>query len=430
MKREIAPEIITNMDFKLMSYQVHQFDNGCMLYNFPYSDVAVSKIDFIFPAGTWYQTQAMQSYFTAKMLTEGTTKMSDEQIAIILDEFGASLNVSIGKDRTIVSLYCLNRNLDNLLPIVHEILTNSCFPEKQLNILLQNQKQEFIINLERVSFLASRALDNAIWGSNHPYGKIAEIEDFDKINSFVLSEFFKTQYNFNECKIVWTGEFDNDIFKKLENFFGREYYKFSSMQDIEHTNIKNERNSIYIEKENAKQSAIAIGCEFPLATHKDNIKLSILNTVFGGYFGSRLMKNIREDKGYTYGIGSGIITNLKSSKFYISTQVKAENTDDAIREINKEILRLQTEKIDDFELKLVKNYLFGNIMQTLDGPFSQSLFCIRAIDFKLNPKKRLDDMSLTIKNITKEELIETANQYLRIENLKYIIAGKKQENTI
>jgi len=430
MKREIAPEVTTNMDFKLMPYQVHQFANACMLYHFPYSDVAVSKIDFIFPAGSWYQTQALQSFFTAKMLTEGTSKKTDEQIALVLDEYGASLNVSVGKDNTVISLYCLNRTLDKVLPIVHELITDSCFPEKQLNNLLQNQKQEFIVNLERVSFLASRALDNTVWGNNHPYGRIAEIDDFDKINSYVLQEFFKTQYNFSECKIVWTGEFDIEKLKSIEKYFGYNDYKFSTNPNIDFSINENQESIKYIERPNAKQSAIAIGREFPLATHEDYIDLSFLNTILGGYFGSRLMKNIREDKGYTYGIGSGILTNLRSSKFFISTQVKAEHTNDTINEINKEIIKLQTEEVDDFELNLVKNYLFGNIMQTLDGPFSQSLFCIRAIEFKLNPQKRLDELSATIKNITKKQIIETANKYLNTNDLKYIITGKKQENTI
>lgn len=424
MFREFAPEVTTNLDFELMEYYTHKFRNNCSLFHFPYSDFELTKVNFIFSAGKWQQSQSLVSYFTAKMLTEGTHKLTDEQIATQFDELGASIIINSGADDVNISICCINRNIEKALSLFHEIITNSCFPEKQLSIMLQNHKQEFLINLDRVSFIANREIYKAIYGIKHPYGKINEIDDYDKINSTLIFEFYKKHYCFDNCKIVWTGSLSNTNLHFLENHFG---VTTTNAQISEKNFLLNPNNkeTIFIEKENVKQSAISIGKEFPLKTHKDFIKLSFVNTILGGYFGSRLMKNIREEKGLTYGIGSGIISNKKSSNFYISTQVNAENTILAINEIKNEIVKLQTELVDDFELELVRNYLFGIITQTLDGPFSQSQFCILAIDSNLNPKDRLRQIIEDFKNIDKQTIIELANKYLDIKTLKYIIVGKK-----
>jgi predicted Zn-dependent peptidase len=121
---------------------------------------------------------------------------------------------------------------------------------------------------------------------------------------------------------------------------------------------------------NGVQGAIRIGRHFPNRNHPDYTPMRVLNALFGGYFGSRLMTNIREDKGYTYGIYSSLTPEKEGGSMVVTTETGTAVVEDAIKEVYKEMELLRQEPVDDEELLLVKNYLLGSILGDLDGPFS------------------------------------------------------------
>ena len=157
--------------------------------------------------------------------------------------------------------------------------------------------------------------------------------------------------------------------------------------------------------------------------NEDYIKLQILNTVLGGYFGSRLMKNIREDKGFTYGIGSAIIPLKNSAYFFISAETGSDVTFQAVEEIYKELRKLKEQPIPIEELDLVKNYKTGEIMRSLDGPFAISDLTKLTIQFDLDADYFSKYISV-IRNITSSELQDLAIKYFNENDLYELIVGK------
>jgi len=424
MDRTKQPDIASNFQFKLMDYNRHVFENGCVLLNFPYAVLPVAKIDFIFPAGKKYQTSPLIASYANKMLMEGTASMNQQQIAGGFEIQGATVNTFIQDDYAFVTTYCTKNNADNVLELLYQILEESVFPEEQLQILTHNDKQEHLVNLKKVSFLARRAFVKSLFPEKYPYAVFAEENDYDRINRNHLVDFHKTNYSFSNCIIVWTGEIEPSSFQLLESLFGKGKKNENSVSEPKMTFEAPLPHRCNIEVADALQSAVYAGCHLPGPHHEDYHDLSILNTILGGYFGSRLMKSIREEKGYTYGIGSGIVSNKHASYLLIGTQVKAEHTEDTVNEINKEIIRLQTEHIPPEELDLVKNYVTGNLLQGLDGPFAQSKFFISAHKHGIDAQVLLEKISSSIRQITPKIIIQLANNYLKTEQLFYSVSGQ------
>jgi predicted Zn-dependent peptidase len=171
------------------------------------------------------------------------------------------------------------------------------------------------------------------------------------------------------------------------------------------------------------QSAIRVGKELFNRHHTDYAGMQVLNTVLGGYFGSRLMKNIREDKGYTYGIGSMIISLHHSGYFVIASEVGTGVTKKAVKEVFVEINRLRNELIPENELSLVKNYIMGQIIRMFDGPFATADTIKSILEYGLD-FDYYDRTIETIMGITAVELRDLANKYLKPETFTEIIAGK------
>jgi predicted Zn-dependent peptidase len=361
------------------------------------------------------------------MLLEGTCKKNHLQIAEELEISGATVHIDVNEDFACFSLMCSTENIPDVLPLVHHVLHESVFPEEQLRIITANDKQDYLTNLQKVSFLARRQLFISLFTNNHPYTLFAEEKDFDNIRCNDLIEFYKAHYNIGQMIVVWTGIFSSE---NLDLFTGL----FGSTSSIPEEPEKPEFRSAFsgqkrnnIELENAKQSAIYLGCVVPGVEHPDHFNLIFCNTVLGGYFGSRLMKNLREVKGYTYGIGSNIINYDHLSVFMIGTQVKAEHTEDSIHEINKELLRLQTNTIDQKELALVRNYLAGTLLQSIDGPFAQSGFMTNLIRRNMEPQEYLQNFLTSIRQITPEAIKLITIKYLPKNNLIYSVSGKIKE---
>ncbi len=425
LNRTIQPEIKTDFKFELLKHDRFQFSNGCTLYNFPYDVLPVCKIDFFFPAGKKHQKRPLQAHYTGKMLFEGTSAKTQEQIAAEIDFMGASLNSVVNEDYTHITSLALNRQIPEILTLIHHLLTDSLFPEEQLRILTENDKQEFLVNNERVQYIARRNLFQTMFTESHPFGKHAVAYDYETISSSELRDFFDHYYDMSRCIIVWTGTMSSKHFHILEQLFGNLSLSPNNESATVEVNIPNINASRINEvKQGASQSAIMIGRIFPCITEPDHYPLNFVSTILGGYFGSRLMKNIREEKGYTYGIGSTIIPYQDLSVFMIGSQVKAEYTEEAVTEINREILRLQSEPVPEKELELVRNYLYGTLMQNLDGPFAQSKFHSLALKQGIVPEILLKNIIDSIKQTDKNTILQLSNTYFNIKQLFYSVAGQ------
>ncbi len=396
-------------------------ENKIPLYKINAGDQNLVRIEFIFKNVNWDASKPLQTSVVNAMLTEGTNSLTASEIVSKIDYYGAFLQTDSNMDYSSVSLYSLNKHLANTLPVLKDILTDSVFPEKELATFVKNQKQKLRVNLERNDFLARRAFNKLVFG-NTLYGYSSEESDFDKLKREDLLDFFRKMYHPENCTIVIAGKVDTNTTQLINNLFGNWYSDASfTANNFEFKSSKGEL--VLVEKDEALQSAIRLGILTVNRTHSDYAGLQVLNTVLGGYFGSRLMANIREDKGYTYGIGSANVSYLQMGAFFIASEVGVDVCKNTLEEIQKEIQLLRTELVPEEELSLVKNYLMGSILGSLENAFSHAEK-FKSIYFSGLDYDYYDKYIETIKTISAEELKYLANTYLNYEDFSKVVVGK------
>jgi zinc protease len=425
LNRTQAPEFKTIDKIDIIKAKEQFLDNGIPVYTIDAGSQELTRVEFIFKAGMFYQDRTLVASTANTLLENGTSKHNALQLSEGIDFYGSFLELGVGQDYSCVTLYSLNKYLNESLVYVEEILKDSVFPQNEMEIHLTNKKQKHQINSQKVSHLARRRFSELLFGEKHPYGRDVKLEDFDTLKQKEVLDFYKDHYNSKNCFVVVAGHLPKDLFKTLNDHFGKEAWGqqkniTSSSPAVQTT--PQQKN--LVEKSDAIQSAIRVGRILFNKTHPDYFKFQVLNTILGGYFGSRLMANIREDKGYTYGIGSGLNSLSYSGYFYIGTEVGADVTKNALEEIYKEIKKLREEPVSPDELETVRNYILGQFLRSVDGPFSL------AEKFKAIKEFGLDYSYYTnyfaaVKSVTPKELQDLANKYLQEKDLIECVAGKK-----
>lgn len=423
LDRKQQPDYKSIENFNIIKAKKAKLDNDIPVYYINAGTQDLVKIDFIFNSGSWFQNKKLVASTTNSMFLEGTKTQNSQQIAEKLDFLGAYVQNEVNKHFGTITLYILNKYLTQGLEIISDILKNPVFPEKELNTLLKNRLQNFVINNKKTEKLARVYFNEKIFGSNHPYGIRYFEEDFTNVTRNDLVEFYQKYYNFNNCNILISGKIDDFHLIELNNFFGKE--KLS-----ENINLKEHKVDIqpsaekifYEEKKDAFQTALRIGKSTINMLHPDFNGLHVVNTIFGGYFGSRLMSNIREDKGFTYGIGSGLGSLLKSGYFVIVSEVKKEVREEAIKQIYIELDRMKNELVPEEELTIVKNYMLGDVLRGFDGAFSLSDAFKSLFEYNLD-YDYYDNYINTIKNITSEEIQRLSEKYLQKETMFEVSVG-------
>ena len=421
--RKQAPEFraIDNMNLLRPAHQ--KLDNGCNVFCFNSGDQELVRIEWIFGNQRFNPEKPLLNVAVNTMLTEGTSKLNTAQIADKVDFYGAFLQVDYGYDNSVVTLYSLNKHLQHTLPVLKDILTDSIFPEKELETYIRNQQQKLQVSMQKNDFLARRAFNKALYGDT-AYGLGADADTFKTLHREDMLAHFKQMYQPSNCTIIISGKIEPEILQLITNTFDKDWTNGDVKSDTSQPEIEPAAEHFYFtEKPDALQSAIRMGLPVINRNHPDFPLLQVLNTVLGGYFGSRLMANIREDKGYTYGIGSGISSLKHAGAMFIATEVGADVCKAAITEIEKEIELLKTELISEEELSLVRNYMLGSLLGSLENVFSHA-DKFKNLYFAGLDYDYYDKYVDAVKTVTAIRLKELANEYLDFDEFYKVIVGK------
>jgi len=423
LNRNTAPEFQTIQSFDIVKAKKTLLDNGIELYTINAGTQDIVKLDIILKSGIWFQPKPLVASFTNSMLQEGTKKYAAKEIAEKLDFYGAYFQPITELDNSILSLLSLNRFLDGTLELFSEILKNPVFPQQEFDILVNKRKQNFKLETEKTKVLAKRKFNELLFGKSHPYSNFYELDDFDRINTEDLKHYHKNVYSPKNCWIIAAGKINQNTIHKINQTFGQSDWGKNEKSNLLKFELNSTAQKAKVEKKDAVQSAIRIGKMLVNKTHPDYLKLQVVNTILGGYFGSRLMSNIREEKGYTYGIGSIIESLHETGYFAIITEVGSDVTEQAIHEIYKEIERLRTEKVAEEELQRVKNYVLGEMLKNFDGPFALSDTYRSVLDYKLD-FDYFQHIYNSIMHITSDDVLRLANTYFDPETMTQVVAGK------
>lgn len=421
INRKKPPKIVdaVNFDLRLKEAEKYSLDNGIDVYAINAGAEEVLSVEWVFFAGNWQEEQNLVAATTNFLLRNGTTSRSAFQINEHFEYYGSYLNRACYNETANITLHCLNKHIGELLPVVKELIMDSVFPNEELDIYKQNMKQRLKVNLKKSEFVAGRLIDVYLFGEKHPYGKYSSLEDFDALKKEDLLPYYENYYQQGKLILFVAGRIPADMGSQLNKHFG----------DLPN-NLRGVKQNIVIPETQKKwritndadgvQGSIRIARPFPNRHHPDFLKVQVLNALFGGFFGSRLMSNIREDKGYTYGINSYLQNHIHESAWMVSTEAGKDVSEATIEEVYKEMKLLREELVDDEELLLVRNYLMGGILGDLDGPFQVIARWKNLVLNGLTSQYFYDSIN-TIRTISAEELQSLANKYLQPEEFYELV---------
>ncbi len=426
LDRTQAPPFRAIQTVQLPAVENHVLANGIPLHLIAVQQQPVLRVEVIMEAGTWYEQQSLgTAFFALKMLSEGTKTRSSAQISEEFDRYGAFLELSTGPDRASLVVYCLTKHLASILPLVQELLTEPTFPEKELADLRNITGQNLRVNLEKTSYLAGMRFREAIFGQEHPYGRTQQLAVVEGMIRDAIVDFYERVIRNQPFRVLLAGQASMTEVDLINQTLGQLSVSGLKPNPTYTDNLLTAPvDPILVEKPASLQSSIRVGRRLFSRHHPDFMKTLVMNEILGGYFGSRLMKNIREEKGFTYGISSNIASFRHTGYFLIGTDVKKEFTQQTLDEIRKEINRMQTELVPANELETVTNYMAGEFVGSLNTPFEiADRYKVILLDGL--PDDFLTNYVTNLRAVTPEAIRDAANQYLQAEDLLEVVVGSR-----
>ncbi|UXP33249.1 insulinase family protein [Reichenbachiella agarivorans] len=397
-----------------------KLDNHIPLYMINAGVQPVFKLELVLSSGAWYESKRALSWFTAKMLLEGSKRRSGKEISEAIDSLGAFIEVSPGFDDVSIEIYGVNKTFDQVLELFREILLEPTFPADSLATLQSIRKDQLKVNDGKNDMLASKKMREALYGVAHPYGYGLKASDIDCIDLEDVVGYYHNDL-FNQAKLYLSGKIDDQMITQVKQQFvtlpnqTKDSLSFDTIGQSE----------IYVERKESLQSSLRMAWHIPDKGAEGYFDYLLTNTFLGGYFGSRLMKNIREEKGYTYGISSYPLHLNHGSFAVISTDIKAEHTLDTLSEIKKELDLLKFKGVDADEIETVSNYLAGSFLSSIDTPFQlMKMF------------KKINDHGLTydyyeqyfraLQQVNSEQIQQGIEKYFDMDAVHVSIVGIKK----
>lgn len=423
LDRTQAPKYEIIKSIKFPRPERVSLDNGVDLHVINVGDQPVLRLECIFEGGAWTENVDGASHFAIKMLSEGTEIMSSSQISEAFDSIGAFVELNHTADRTGIMVYCLAKFLPQVLPVVRDLIGEATLPEKEWKDLQNITLQNFRVNQQKTSWVASNEFRRLLFGGDHPYGRM---QNEDQIVAFERSD-AKDYYekNIKNCqfRVILSGQVSSQAIGLVNTYLGqiKGLSPFERKPGVDPSIAPSELFS-HLVKSESLQSSLRIGQKLFTRSHPDYFKMLVANEILGGYFGSRLMKNIREEKGLTYGISSHVISLRNEGYFMIGADVANEFTNQALEEIEKEIRTLQHELVPDHELQNVKNFMTGEFAGSLNTAFEvadrQKILILDNL-----PDDFFERFVDQIHETSAEDILQVASTHLKIENMIKVVAG-------
>ena len=419
LDRTVAPnfQTIQTVDFPEPAQLF--LDNGMPLYVINLGEQPVVRLEVVFEAGTWFDTQEGVSFFTLKMLSEGTRHHSSAQISEQFDEIGAFADFNHSADRANVTVYGLAKHLAQILGITQELLNEATFPEQEFETLKNVSLQNLQVNLEKNSYVASTTFRQRIFGQNHPYGRSQNEPAIAQLTSQHLRDFYTQRILNQPFKVFLSGKITPKEISLVNQYLGQQPV-ISNSEVVPQYDAVSDKAPFLADKPDSVQSSVRLGRRLFTRQHPDFYPFMVCNEVLGGYFGSRLVKNIREEKGLTYGISSGLGLLRRDGFWVINADVKKESVQEVFDEIEKEIAELQTNLVPADELETVKNYLSGEFAGALNTPF-EIADRVRLMVLEKLPLDFYSRHIASLRAVTPEEIRAMAQQYWQSEDLLRVV---------
>lgn len=421
VNRKKGPVInkITKLEIPPVNREI--LSNGTELIEVNMGTQNLVQCEILYKGGRISENKKGVSRATARLLKEGTPNFSSSEVAEKVDFYGANISSGASLDYSYAKIFTLSKYFGNILPILLDVIDKPTFPEKELEKYKANSIQKLHVENAKSELVAYKAITESLYGKDHPYGYNSSEEIYNDLKRQDLVDYYTSNYGSDNRIIILSGKISKEIRNEVIDTFGSKYIPSAPFEYTEPA-VETKRSTERIKAEDNFQSAIKIGCRLFKRDHPDFADMFILNTILGGYFGSRLMSSLREEKGYTYNIYSSVDMMIYDGYFNISTEVGNEYLEQTLEGIYEEMDLLASRKVGKEELGMVKNYLSGNFLNMIDGPFKVAgmakVVSLNGLDFNF-----YSDLMNRIHTITSKDLLRLAQKYLVKENMVEIIVG-------
>ncbi|MEZ4907870.1 MAG: pitrilysin family protein [Saprospiraceae bacterium] len=416
------PDIKEIKNISYPEYNEILLDNGIPLIYIDSKDTEAFRIDIVFQAGRYFENHPVVAKVTSNLLKEGTTDMDSKKFAEFIDYHGASIATYAGMDTAYIQANFLGRYFNEIVDKLFDLTTIPLFSNTELDNFKTRQIEKLKNDLSKNDVLAFRHFTELIFGNDHPYGYSSTVENYKNVEVSMLKEHFYDYYTPDNCSIYITGDITNSKIDFLNQRFGKISQRKRKNIEIPFNNQNDNVGKFKYSNNRIHQTALRIGNKTISREHEDYPGFYILNTIFGGYFGARLSANIREDKGYTYGIYSTLDSLRHSGYFVIGADVGNEYLDKTLVEIYKELDILKNELVDKEELDLVKNYMKGNLLSMKNGNML-SMNLIKTLNYNNLGKNYFHRLVDKIENISAKEIQELAIKYFDTDSMTEVLVG-------
>ena len=413
------PKIKITAKPQVPHYTRYEAPSGTPLYVLRNSDQGVVRVSFVFRAGTSYQSVPFSASAVVNTLTEGTERFSGREIAERLDFVGSYFDANIDRDWAVITFCSLGKFSGETMEIAEQVVLHPTFPEREIAVYCHKRKEQLDVQRSKPDHLSRELFGQAIFGTDHPYGITSPSECYDNLTPEILHSFYQGHYTANNCFAVLCGDVSEADVERTLGILGGLPKGGELLRHIP------EPDPVEYAKwhfPGAVQSSLKVGLPLFSRSHEDFISMQVLATAMGGYFGSRLMQNLRERNGLTYGAYAAMINLDRSGYFVMSAEVAGEATDRAIAEIMNEVERITTKPLHYKELEVVKKIIFGDVMRIFDGPFGVADVTIENIQNGTD-NGYTERFLREVEDFSPKKLLSAAARNLDKNNLTVTIVG-------
>ncbi len=417
------PKIIIPKTVELPPVETVTLLNGLPVHLICTPGQDVVRVSLVWAAGSSTQTKPFVASSTVNMLAEGSENFTAHEIAERLDFVGSYYEVNIDRDYAMATFGCLGKFFAPTLDTMGEILLRPAFPPEEVELYARKRMERLAVERSKPATKAREMFSAALFGDTHPYGVSSPEGEYLNLRRDDIREFHERFYGADNCFAVCS--MGKDIAQReallalLAQMPARNYEL--RITNYEKTHSENYR---FLEIPGALQSAVRIGRLLFPRRHPDFIGMQVVATILGGYFGSRLTQNLREERGYTYGVMAAMVNLREAGYLAVATEVGAEATADTVEQIFLEMERLKTEPVSEDELDTVRRSMLGEVMRILDGPFGIVDVVIEQIQIG-GAESYINDFIREIEATTPERIQQLAQKYLDREAFTTVIVGKE-----
>ncbi|MBK8700044.1 MAG: insulinase family protein [Saprospiraceae bacterium] len=411
---------------EMPEFEVVALDNGIKTILVNQGSQDIFRADVVYKGARLLEHKKIASKFTSSLMREGTEKYTSAVLAETIDFFGATLRTGSNLDYTYFTLSGITRHFHSLLPYLAEVIYHPIFPETEIEKYKKTNIQKLLLDMSKNELLNYRIFTENLYGVDHPYGYNTDAPFIQDITREDLVYHHKTAYCTNNCFIMLGGKLSTPFIDTLNQTLGQLSFP-GAIPEMPAIEIKDGHRRIMAGSKNEHQASIKIGRRLFNRHHPDFAGFYVLNTILGGYFGSRLMTSVREDLGLTYNIYSVMDQLIFDGYFYIETEVALDKVEETIAEIYNQMQLLCVEKVSPDELQMVKNYLMGNFLNLIDGPLSTLSF-LRSLEMDNATIRDFGEFIQQILELTPEILLALAQQYFNKKDMLEVIVGGGFEN--